>query len=189
MKTDKNKNQDKTLDKERDNPNLWELRKECWSNAINLVKESAILFENECYARAFMLSFTAMEEIGKYLLVCDFITGIVSLKELEEAFHSHHIKTAYFHNNVKIETKKRSGLFDSSILTMVYDKNKFKDFFELRNLSAYVNCDKNFKPISPDTQIGKELAEKMINKVTKEIDFIVFAEDLNGTIGSKALYK
>lgn len=189
MKTEKNKEQKDSQDKERENPNLWELRQECWSNSLDLVVDSVILFENERFARAFMLAYTAMEEVGKYLLVCDFITGIVSKEELQDAFHDHQIKTAYFHNNVKFTTKDKIGQFYTSDLTMVYERNKFKDFFKFRNLSAYVNCNDNFEPISPSKEIDKELAEKMINKVKKEIDFIVFAEDLNGRIGSKALYK
>ncbi len=172
---------------ERNNENLWELRRACMKNAAGLWRESNLLFENKFYSRSFMLAFTALEELGKFLIVSDFITGVASKVELEEAFRNHNIKTAYLHGNVKIDLKE--DLLDSNISTLIYDKNKFKQLFKIRQSATYVNMKEGFKPEEPKKEISKELAKKIIDKVQKEIEFIHFAEDLNGRIGSKALFK
>lgn len=157
------------------------------TNAIDLWKESNLLYDNGHYSRAFTLSFTALEEVGKFLIVSDYITGVASKTELEEAFRNHHIKTAYVHSNVQIDTTK--DLLTANTATIIYDKEKFKHFFQARQASAYVDYKDNFEPTNPSTEITKDLAKQMIDKVQKEIDFIHYAEELNGRIGSKALYK
>lgn len=188
MKTEKKRKFAKTTATR--NPNLWELRTECWNNSIGLLKESCLLFENGYYARAFLLAYTAMEEVGKYLVVCDFINDIVSMQEFKKVFKDHGLKTAYFHNSVRMDTNKGWASFlMSADLTIEYDDKGFEDLIKLRNRSAYVGLGQSLQPIAPCKSIDKDTADSMIKKVSKEISLIDFSEDLNGRIGSKAIYK
>ena len=49
-----------------------------------------------------MISYTALEELGKRLIVADYINDIVSESELKRAFYNHDIKMAYLHNNANL---------------------------------------------------------------------------------------
>lgn len=58
-------------------------------NAFNLVKEAQILFDNKCYARAYALAYTALEEISKSQLAADVFTGFSEEQEFLENYTNH----------------------------------------------------------------------------------------------------
>lgn len=183
MKTKKNRN--KVYDsKERFDSKYETLLEECTNNINSLVKEAKLLFENDFYARSFMLSYTALEELGKRLLVADYITDIVSESELKKAFYNHDIKMAYLHNNANL-IKNDTGSYDAEI---VYDLEKYGKWIKERNKSLYVDFVGD-ETISPNHEITKEYAQEMLNYVYKIIKNTNFYEGFNGRIGSKAVYK
>lgn len=181
MKTEKAYKEEKGVQKP-SREKLWELIDSCWINVIDLVKEAEILFENDKYQRAFVLAFTALEELGKYLIVCDYNNGSVSKQEFEKAFHHHGIKPGYLFNHVEFS--------ENSPLKIVYDEKKYQPYFQRRNNAMYVGWDVKTELVNkPMEQINKDIAFSMIELVRKQAKSIRFAEELNGRIGSKALYK
>lgn len=163
---------------------LWDLRKACWKNACDLLEEAELLFSKEKYSRAFFLGYTALEELGKYLFVCDYITGLVSEEEFRSSFSDHGNKIAYAHNNIMISTKE-DGTHE---FTLVYDKTKYKDWMVYRNNSLYIGLKEN-QILVPKIEISEELATKMIERAKNEKNHILTAEGMNEIIGSKAFYK
>jgi AbiV family abortive infection protein len=188
MKTEKNKrnNEDPNeILKRLSDKNLGALRTSCFENASSLIKESELLLNNSFYSRSFFLSYSALEELGKYLVVCDYMTGIVSKTEFETAFRDHTMKIAYAHNYVNLK-KTENGTYDA---TLIYDINKFEDWKIFRNNSLYIGLKENYIGIVPKIEITKEIAEKIFARVTKERKDIIIYENMNERIGSEAFYK
>lgn len=164
---------------------LWDLRKASWENSVELIEESEILIKRKKYARSFFLAYTALEELGKYLFVCDYITGLVTEEEFKSSFSDHGNKIAYAHNNVNI-TKNENGNHE---FTLVYDKQKFKDWMVFRNNALYTGIRGENEIIRPKDEIAEEYAGKMLERAKKERDDITTYEGMNEIIGSKAFYK
>jgi AbiV family abortive infection protein len=161
---------------------IWGLIGACWENVIDLIQDSEILFKKKRYSRAYALAYTALEELGKYLIVCDYYNGLVSKKEFEKAFFSHGIKPGYLFNKVEFS--------ENSPLKIVYDEKKYESYFQLRNNSMYVGWDTKSEIVKkPIDHVDQSTAEYIINLVKDQVGSIRFAEELNGRIGSKALYK
>lgn len=164
---------------------LWDLRLACWNNAKRLLEDSKYLLKRKRFPSSFFLSYTALEELGKYLFVCDYITGIVSEKEFIDSFSDHKLKIAYAHSNVEL-TKQENGFLKA---TIVYNKNKFDEWMIYRNNSLYVNSDDRIVIKKPEDEISEDLALKMYTRAKNEMDTILLYENVNERIGSKALYK
>lgn len=162
---------------------LWFLLDTLIKNINSLVKESKILLRNKRYSRSFFLSYCALEELGKRLIVCDYINGIVSRAEFKSAFYDHTMKTAYLHNNCKL-SKNADG---STEATIVYDKKMFKSLFEKRNKALYVGF--NQTTIDPLKETTREDAQEIFDYLLKTIKETVYYETINDRIGSKAFYK
>lgn len=179
--------------------NLLLLLRACRDNAIDLIKEAQILYDNECYQRAFALAYTANEEVSKGQIVADYISGVVSDEELKRAFKNHDIKAAY--NNVEIvigETLKTETkvVHDGKELTvsiqdntLQYDLSHSKGEFLARNRSLYVDFEKDYTPVIPKENFQSYEAEQMLSAVKERLSFIFYAEEFNGRIGTKALIK
>ncbi len=183
MKTKNNRNEVYDY-RERFDSKYGILFEECTNNINSLVQEAKLLFENGFYARSFMISYTALEELGKRLIVADYINDIVSESELKRAFYNHEIKLAYLHNNANL-IKNDTGSYDAEI---VYDLDKYGKWLKERNKSLYVDFREN-EIKSPIKEITKEYAQKILNYVYKIIKDTNFYEGFNGRIGSKAIYK
>jgi AbiV family abortive infection protein len=165
--------------------NLWQLRLDCFENAGSLIKESELLFRNGFYPRSFFLSFTALEEYGKYLVICDYIKGIASFNELTSVFLDHSVKIAYAHSNAELK-KLKFGKYEA---TLVYNASEYKDWIKYRNMSIYCGKDKDFYGIIPKYKIDKSLAKNMLKRAKKEQQAIISMEGINERIGSEAFYK
>ncbi|MFL0685502.1 MAG: AbiV family abortive infection protein [Algoriphagus aquaeductus] len=181
MKTEKAYKEDENVPKP-SQEKLWELIQSCWENVIDLIQDSEILFNRSKYPRAYALAYTALEELGKYLIVCDYYNGLVSKEEFEKAFHNHGMKPGYLFNKVVM-----SEDFPDKI---IYDEKRFQSYFQERNNAMYVRWDKKNEAILlPKKHVNKEFAEMMIAKVKRQVESIVHAIELTGRIGSKGLYK
>jgi len=164
---------------------LRELRVACWNNADRLLKDAKLLLEQGRHASGFFLSFTALEELAKYLFVCDYITGIVSEKEFRESFVDHKLKIAYAHNNALL-TRRNDGSLEATIM---YDRSKWDELMEFRNSALYVNVGLNLSCTTPEDQVSGDLADSMYSRASKEFDDIFKMECITERIGSQAFYK
>lgn len=170
--------------------NLFLLRRACLKNIFDLIEESEILYKNRKYARSFALAYTAFEEISKFVIVSDFITGILSKKEFESAFKVHNIKAVY--GKVKIHIGQDILLRNNvktSDATLMYNLDDAKNFLSFRNESLYVGISEAYKPLEPKTSYRATDAKNLIKIVQGRIMNIIDSERLNERIGTKALIK
>jgi len=189
MKT-KLKEQSGNVQKKYDGPWLWELSKACRENVANLVESAELLLDNGYYAQSFALSYTALEEMGKDLIVCDYITDITSDSEFEAAFFDHKIKVAYQHSNCALENVSTDEHLKNYKATIVYNKEKYKAWFDLRQNSLYVGINKDTKSAKkPTDEVSEKEADSMLNHVKRMNDDRLVYELMNERIGSKAFYK
>ena len=59
----------------------WDLLDACEQNINELVKCAKILLKNKTYSKSFLMSYLELEELGKRLAICDYITDILSDEE------------------------------------------------------------------------------------------------------------
>ena len=155
------------------------LYRTCLSNAWDLLDEAEILAKNQHYARAYFLAFTAAEEIGKALVVADWIYNLVSQEEFKMAFKNHKVKISYL-----------ESVFSAAYGEPERDHDTLNQDVLRRMASLYVGKSNDDTPILPMDQISKELAWEMIAKVQNHLTSILSAEWLNAPrIGAKALLK
>jgi len=157
---------------------------ECYKNIMSYVKEAKLLLNHGYFDRSLTLSYCALEELGKRLIVCDYYTEMLSEKEFEDAFNAHKLKIAYLHNYCKI-TNDLNGEHE---FTITYDESKYKEWFDKRNESLYINIKDN-EVISPLTSINKEEAEEIYQYLIKKIKETLEYERITERLGSKAFYK
>ncbi len=151
----------------------------CLSNAWDLLDEAEILAKNQHYARAYFLAFTAAEEIGKALMVADWIYGLVSQEEFILAFRNHKVKLSYL-----------ESVFSAAHGEPERDQDALNQDVLRRMASLYVGKSNEDTPILPTDQVSEELALEMIDKVRNYLISILSAEWLNAPrIGTKALLK
>jgi AbiV family abortive infection protein len=66
-----------------------ELYRKAHNNALQLLSEAELLFENKKYARAYFLAFTGLEEIAKSQLAADVFTGFIEEEKFWKYFKDH----------------------------------------------------------------------------------------------------
>ena len=165
----------------RNDNRLFTLRRACMLNALDLIKEAQLLYKHRRYARAFALAYTAHEEIGKSQIVADYITGIASQEEFQDAFRHHKLKSAYMGRYFAISSN------DTQDVTVEYDLNKGKPLFDARNASLYVGVNDQLLAQSPKQLFRAKPAKDAIVAVQNELRHILWAEKFNERIGSEAL--
>jgi AbiV family abortive infection protein len=166
--------------------NLLPLYGECIWNARQLLEEAHLLLDAGRNARAFALAFTAYEEIGKSQVVADAYYGLVSTSELTDAFTRHDVKAAYLGRSVSLKLGSRGEVQEATIEYQTLDS---KPLIQQRLRSLYVDSGVDYEAISPNDAITLEVAEEMLQLVHEELHAIDWAEELNGQIGTKGLWK
>jgi AbiV family abortive infection protein len=147
-------------------------------NADSLLKEAKVLSENGYYARAVALAIISFEELGKSQIAADYYSGILPENEYTNAFRSHK-KTAFASRYATIGVGEQNVKYGFWI-----DDSIAKTFEKIRQTAIYVDEDNN-----PIEAFSRQEAEYIINKVGRHIEYINYAEQVNGRIGSKALFK
>jgi AbiV family abortive infection protein len=71
----------------------------------SFLEEAQILLSNGRAPRAYMLAFTALEELGKSELVADYFNDAVAESEFKEAFRDHKLKLRYLQRAVNVPAK------------------------------------------------------------------------------------
>lgn len=155
----------------------------CLKNAGDLLTEAELLLEHSYHARAFTLAICAYEEIGKSQIVADYFNNMVSKKEVEEAFKSHEIKSAYNGRKFAISSTNPFKV------TISYNRKKAKTYSLYRMKSLYVNYKVNFEPENPADVISADDAKSAIDAGRHEIDEILKYEAITERIGSKSFTK
>jgi AbiV family abortive infection protein len=148
----------------------------CHNNAVDLISDAEILYQAGKFGRSFALAIIAWEELGKSQIAADYYSGLLSEKEYKAAFKEHRVKTSYLN---------RAGAIDGKeFLTVAYNSTLGHRLEEARQTALYASAES-----MPREAIDQENANEIIDRVNEHIHAIRFAEDFNGRIGSKALFK
>lgn len=167
----------------------WDLLYACSDNVDDLIKSAKILLDNKIYSKSFLLSYLALEELGKRLAVCDYITDILSEEEFKKIFRDHDLKMAYLHNKCQL-TKTIDDKTFGYEATIIYDVKKYHDFFIEKQKATYVDFDiQNEVILNPLQNVSKEDAEQIYNYVTQRINDMYYHEYIAERIGTKAFLK
>jgi AbiV family abortive infection protein len=156
--------------------NVYKAYARCHNNAVALIADAELLFAAGRFARACALAIIAWEELGKSQIAADYHSGVLTETEYNAAFKEHRLKTSYLN---------RAGAIDGrEFLTVAYNTTIGHRLEEVRQVALYASADNN-----PSEKITKENARDIIDRVNEHINYIRFAEEFNGRIGSKALFK
>jgi AbiV family abortive infection protein len=146
-------------------PKHFQLYRACLSNAYDLLDEADILLKKDRHARAYALAFTAAEEIGKALIVADWIYDLIPEEEFHNAFKNHHIKKTYLEN-----------VFSATQGEPERDVFSLRADFVIRMSALYVNKSNDGPPKVPQECVTRESAAQMIEKVREYLTSIMSAE-------------
>ena len=162
---------------------LLDLYEACLKNASALIKESELLLSKKHHARAYFLSYTAIEELGKSQVVADFSNEMVAESEFEAAFRDHKFKAAYVKRYVQIPNDLNGDWF------IEYDKKAAAGYAQARHSALYVECLPDHSPKPPEESISHEAAERLLTTAKNYLSEIIRMEYVTERIGTKAFTK
>src|SRR5262245_53256353 len=148
------------------------------NNAQSLLDEAEILLKHGHYARAVLLAIMSFEELGKSQIAADFYTGVLSEDEYRQAFRVH--KKTSFASRLAVIGGEGPNVKNGYWI----DDRVAKELEGIRQKSIYVD-----EQNDPLKAFSEDEANLIIQKVKAHIEYITFAEEFNGRIGSKALFK
>jgi len=194
MKTLKKEKEGKSSKNKIYNKKLWDLINACDKNIEELLKCSKILFLNQYYSKSFLMSYLVLEELGKRLLVCDYITDIISEDEFKKGFRDHHLKMAYLHNGCELTKNEinetNNSIFNTYKATIKYDTKKYEKFFIEKQKATYVDFDfESGNILMPSQEISKTEAQELLDYATSRVDETYYYEMVTERIGTKAFLK
>jgi AbiV family abortive infection protein len=147
----------------------------CWNNAVSLLDEAKLLYQNGRYARSVALGIAAWEELGKSQIAADYYSGLISDVLYKEAFRNHGAKTSYL---------VRTGVAGLDHFTVATQPEIGARLEKIRQNALYVS-----ETNDPQQVFKKDHAEFVLQRVREHVEYIRYAEEFNGRIGSKALFK
>lgn len=183
MKTVSRSSEPPSAASEKDRAALLHLYEACLQNAEELLEEAQLLLDAGHAARAFALAYTGYEEVGKSQIVADHLNDVASAKEFKKAFSDHKLKAAYLQRFLALVTTQPNEA------VVQYDGQSAKALFEARKSALYVDHSPDLTPVLPSAVVSAAMASEAIEAVQGELYSIHFAEDLNGRIGTKGLFK
>jgi len=162
---------------------LLDLHHACLRNADDLLEEAELLLSHGKAPRAFMLAFTALEELGKSQLVADYFNDMVAKAEFDEAFRDHRLKLKYLQRVV--DAPSTTG----GAWTIEYENELPLPEPQRRMDSLYVHYKERFEPVMPAKKISKEDASTLIREVREAIDETRELSYFTERFGTKAFTK
>ncbi|MCJ7507797.1 MAG: AbiV family abortive infection protein, partial [candidate division Zixibacteria bacterium] len=67
----------------------YDLYNKAHNNAVELLKEAELLYDNKRYSRSYFLAFTGLEEISKSQLAADVYTGLITENKFNKRYLNH----------------------------------------------------------------------------------------------------
>lgn len=152
----------------------YDVYRAAYSNAVGLLEEAELLAQHTRYSRAVALGITAWEELGKSQIAADYYSGVLSDEEYVRAFKRHDFKTSYLARMAVVGAKAAVAIHPAIGRALE----------EIRQTALYVS-----KTQSPSGAFSADDANFVVVRVREHLEYIDYAQDLNGRIGSKALFK
>ncbi|WP_440999802.1 AbiV family abortive infection protein [Fodinibius sp. SL11] len=155
-------------------------RKKTFKNAEELIKDSELLFENGSFARSLFLSQIAVEELGKYLMICSIITQQIRNDDIDwskfwKRFRSHIEKRGNIYN---------FGIFLSFETTPEEKKEQIENLeddledLESEKLSSLYTDYTDNEFTLPSNLIDEETAVDKLENAKGVLDFFRTGEEL-----------
>ncbi len=164
-------------------------RAQILENALSLLSEARLLFDNGFFARSYTLAHLASEEIVKIPMlvraVLDEMAGIpYDWAKLEKRLTSHvkKIDAGHFHDYIQTEIRA--------------DDSDVRDYEAALDTTGELNADKNNSiycgfvdgvPTSPLRHITPDMASEMLDVSTRRIQWIESQEEVTRGILSRGL--
>ena len=150
---------------------LHQLRLSIFNNAENLYKEAKLLYKNKMYARAYLLSHLACEELGKIPIVVGVIGQLIKGEEIDwkkvyRRFRSHKEKVISENHHHYVFGIELDLLNDSDVKWLEEQNQKSLSKVGMKNSSTYVDVE-NGNVLLPHEKISKEDAKVMIEMSLK----------------------
>ena len=149
--------------------------KNSFSNAIDLLEEAKLLYQNGHYARAVALGISSWEELGKSQMAADFYTGVIPDHIYKKAFTDHRTKTSYLHRFATTKSNGKMGI--------VFDRQSGEALEIIRQDALYVSNE------GTPAKYSKEDAAFILERVYEHLNLIDNAIEMNDRIGSKGIFK
>lgn len=184
---DKNNARSKNLDifkNTEEAKKVYTVYEKSFNNAVSLLEEAKLLFHNKFYARTVALAIMSFEELGKSQIAADYYTGLLTEQDYERAFKDHGSKKSFAGRYRAFQVTDKSKGCGVSDLGFAISSDNSSELEEIRQSALYVSENND-----PREDINQEDAEIVLRKVWKHINYVRYAEELNGRIGSKALFK
>jgi AbiV family abortive infection protein len=148
-------------------------------NASDLLREAHLLLDAEAYPRAYVLAFTALEEISKSQLAADLFTGYISRAEFDAAFRRH---------KAKIDRVLWATLWVHDRLSELPPDAVLPDE-PTRMAGLYVDIAGDLSPLEPCNRVSETQARELVRSVEAGLDKILQWELMGGPIGTKGFMK
>lgn len=155
-----------------------------FNNAVSLLEEAKLLFQNKFYARTVALAIMSFEELGKSQIAADYYTGLLTEQDYKRAFKDHGSKKSFAGRYQAFQVMDENKGHTVSDLGFAVNPDIARELEKIRQAALYVS-----ESNDPRENISREDAEIVLKKVWEHVDYVRFAEELNGRIGSKALFK
>lgn len=162
-------------------------------NALNLLREAELLYDNKHYARAYFLAYTALEEISKSQFAADVFTGLCEEQSFKDFYHNHPAKL----ERIKWAHEDASS-YPHNLKWIGPDQDDVERLdpqapvFQKRQHALYIDLD--FKELStsdPEEKINEQDAKEIIHIVETALFRIweVTGEFGGNQIGTKGFIK
>lgn len=152
----------------------------CLDNATQLLAEAELLLEHRQFARAYMLAFTALEEVSKSQLVADLFTGYIEQDEFRKSFSKHSVKSSRIvwalDSSPHLDEDEPEQ--DSPLLNP-----------QTRMASLYVDIDDKLRPLLPESRLNEGYARDLIRAVNQALWKIAEKEFMGERIGTRGFMK
>lgn len=163
--------------------NIQTAYKKIYENAVSLLEESKILYQNQKFARSFFLAHTSIEEFGRLVMLASAAmqikAGVLNIKELNRRLRSHKVKIRLSYSYIEILKQYKNPLSNEDkiniLLTAMFqllkmDNNYIERINKQRNGALYAdNYNNTFK--APSEIINESKSKELINyaEMLKEI--------------------
>lgn len=153
------------------------------NNAVGLLSSAEKLIKDGDHPSAYVLAYTALEEIAKSQRAADTFTDFAKMGELQTVSCNHKLKRIWAE---WVALDALEGLCDEDGNLIFIDPKIVS--FKNRNLALYVNFNSD-QIIKPEDVITEAVAESMIHVVRGAIDQIMIKEFMGEPIGTKGFMK
>jgi len=161
------------------NSQLLDTYRACLGNAVDLLADAELLLERGSYPRAYVLAFTAIEEVVKSQLAADLFTGFIDREEFDRAFRDHRrkIKQSLW------ATYWAHGAFSELPADAVLPS------FPKRMDALYVDIDDDLGPRQPSDSVSSHEARELVRTGYAGLDKIQQWAYTGEQIGTKGFMK